>query len=171
MRRLEAQSKAMMDLAMHDQLTVLYNRHYLRENVPGRFTESDRTGRSISLTIIDINHFKQVNDTYGHDMGDNVLVAFANSLKAHIAEDDLLARVGGEEFVLLAFGHLEQTVDRAKHLRKVISELKPCGLKITASFGVAARAPTEKYESLFKRADSAVYNAKEDGRDRVKFVS
>lgn len=170
MRRLEAQSQAMKDMAMRDQLTSLHNRHYLRDVLPRRFEAADRAGADLSLVLADIDHFKRVNDEYGHDTGDKVLVEVAQTLAEGLAGEEVLARYGGEEFVLLLPDTpLDVAVHRAEVLRQAVAALEPAGLRMTASFGVATRHSGETYEQLFRRADNAVYRAKEDGRNRVKF--
>jgi len=169
MRRLEAQSQAMKDMAMRDQLTGLHNRHHLQAELPLNFAEADKQGAQPSLIIIDIDHFKQVNDTRGHDVGDIVLVEVANALSESATQKDILARLGGEEFVLLV---QEDTFDaalvRAEAIRTTIEARNPSGIPLTVSLGVAKRKPGETYKSLFRRADEAVYRAKSSGRNRVE---
>ena len=169
MRRLEAQSQAMKDMAMRDQLTGLHNRHHLQAELPQQFIEADQQGKQPSLIIIDIDHFKQVNDTHGHDVGDMVLVEVASALSEAATQKDILARLGGEEFVLLV---QEDTLDaalaRADSIRRTIETRNPAGIPLTVSLGVAKRKPGEIYKALFCRADEAVYRAKAGGRNRVE---
>jgi len=169
MRRLEAQSQAMKDMAMRDQLTGLHNRHHLQAELPHTFAEADRQGMQPSLIIIDIDHFKQVNDTRGHDVGDMVLVEVANALSESVTQNDVLARFGGEEFViLLQQDTLDADLSRAESIRQTIEARNPAGIPLTISLGVAKRKQGETYKALFCRADEAVYRAKTGGRNRVE---
>ena len=158
-------------LALTDQLTSLYNRHYLMDIVPKRIKQAQRQGYQLCLMVIDIDHFKSINDTHGHAVGDEVLQAVAKQLAGGIRWEDIAARFGGEEFVILLdhCGH-EDAVNIAEDLRKSIENLKPSNLTITASFGVTALMPEENdFSTIFSRADTAVYEAKEQGRNRVVF--
>ncbi len=169
MRRLEAQNQAMRDMAMRDQLTGLHNRHYLQAELPRIFEEADRHGSQPYLFIIDIDHFKQVNDTHGHYIGDLVLVEVALTLSESMSKNDVLARFGGEEFVLLIQeDRIDAALARADSIRRMIGIRHPADIELTASLGVARRKPGETYKSLFCRADAAVYRAKAGGRNRVE---
>jgi diguanylate cyclase (GGDEF) domain len=166
----EAQREEMHYLAMHDQLTGLYNRHYMVSQVGGRIKEAQRHRIPYSIIVLDIDHFKSVNDTWGHDKGDQVLKAIADILKTHSRTEDIVARLGGEEFILLlAHCDLMFAVKKAEELRAKIESAKPVGLALTASFGVAELSQAlNNFDSLFKAADNAVYQAKHDGRNRVQ---
>ena len=158
-------------LALTDQLTSLYNRHYLMDIVPKRIKQAQRQAYSLSLIVIDIDFFKSINDTHGHSKGDEVLQAVAKQLAGGIRWEDIAARFGGEEFVILLdhCGHGD-AVSIAEDLRKSIEALNPAGLNITASFGVTALNPDESdFSTIFSRADEAVYEAKEQGRNRVVY--
>ena len=169
MRRLEAQSQAMRDMAMHDQLTNLYNRHYLQDNLPQILVAADQTGRQPLLAIIDIDHFKPVNDTHGHDVGDKVLVEVAHVLMEAASANDILARYGGEEFVLIMRdASLDAACTRLDAMRQAVAMRNPAGIPLTISIGVTARQTGENYRSLFSRADKAVYQAKANGRNRIE---
>jgi len=127
----------------------------------------------LSVIFTDIDHFKSINDSLGHDAGDEVLKQFAQCLKTHIQREDLLARWGGEEFVLLMpLTTAEEAFEVAERLRKLLAEQSwPSGLKVSASFGVA-QAPGHSdgeagVEAAMRAADQAMYRAKREGRDRV----
>lgn len=169
----EAQRQQMQYLAMHDQLTGLYNRHFVAEQVELILAETERYGNECALVVIDVDHFKQVNDQHGHDVGDKVLVAIASLLKQTSRNSDIPARLGGEEFILILRNcSLKDALLKANRLRENIEQLVPEGIRITASFGVAAFDGDNKdFEHLFKAADDAVYAAKRAGRNRVEQAS
>ncbi|MGK0440736.1 MAG: two-component system cell cycle response regulator [Pseudohongiellaceae bacterium] len=158
-------------LALTDQLTSLYNRHYLMDIVPKRIKQAQRQGYTLSFIVVDIDFFKAINDNHGHAMGDEVLQAVAKQLAGGIRWEDIAARYGGEEFVIL-LDHCDRegAMKIAEDLRKSIETLQPCGLTITASFGITTLTSTESdFSTLFSKADEAVYQAKEEGRNRVVF--
>ncbi len=169
MRQLEAQRQAMKDMAMHDQLTSLFNRHYLQEALPGMLVDADKHGGSLCLAIVDIDHFKEVNDIHGHDVGDKVLIEVAHTLMEFAGCDDIVARYGGEEFVLIMRDDvLDAAYDRLDAIRRAIAARNPAGIPLKISAGLAARQIGESYGSLFRRADKAVYQAKASGRNRIE---
>lgn len=168
-RRLESQHEMMLEMVMHDQLTSLFNRHYLQERLPAIFKEAQDKARPVSLLIVDIDYFKRINDSHGHKLGDQVLELVAELLQRQVHGREIAARVGGEEFVLILPGSdLNEAVSRAESLRRDCEVLEPAGLAVTVSIGIAERQVDEDYESLFKRADRAVYRAKEAGRNQVQ---
>ena len=168
--QVQAQSRQLYQLAMLDHLTGIYNRTGLNEFAPKYFTEATREDAPLSLMLIDLDHFKNINDTHGHVAGDKVLALTSALLKKACREGDLVARVGGEEFVMLMSQcGIEQAAKLAEDVRKRIESLKPDGIKVTASIGVTGR-PLGKdvgFDDLFKAADRAVYEAKNQGRNRV----
>lgn len=169
MRQLEAQHEAMKLIAMRDQLTSLYNRHYLDAVLPGLVEETQIRKRPLALMVIDIDHFKEINDTYGHKTGDQVLELVAGAMQRFFRSDDVLVRMGGEEFVvILPNVPLEQAHERAEQLRCNIESLLPCGIPVTVSLGVTVLAKNERYEDLFSRADAAMYRSKANGRNQVE---
>ncbi len=157
------------EMAMKDQLTGLFNRHYLLESANHRVARAMRNDYPISLLMIDIDHFKIINDTHGHSVGDDILIAVATLLKQESRQEDIVARFGGEEFVIF-LDECETSVAHkiAERIRMRIEELKPKDLNISASIGVAQlHNGKEGFAKLIKRADDAMYLAKESGRNRV----
>jgi len=167
---LKQQYNELKRMAMHDQLTGLYNRHYLLEVANHKVIRATRHKKDVSLMMIDIDHFKSVNDQYGHAEGDFVLQAIAAEIKEIYRGEDIVARLGGEEFVvLLDQCNLSSAKARAEGLCQHIEGLSPHDRKITLSIGVAQLdiSSNETFTNMLKRADLAVYQAKEQGRNRV----
>ena len=168
--KVEQQRKELQKMAMTDQLTGLYNRHSLSDMAPKFLSESCRHGIPLSLVVVDVDHFKMVNDTYGHSTGDVVLIEIGKVLKTSCRNEDFAARFGGEEFVLL-FPHcsLGDAANKAEQIRQQIERLKPEGISLTASFGVSCLSLDKfcTFDELFNDADMAVYKAKESGRNCV----
>ncbi len=159
-------------LALMDHLTQIPNRRYLEMNLDLRFNELQRLGRSFGVLILDIDHFKEVNDTHGDDMGDEVLQMVARTL-THCSRDmDQVGRWGGEEFlVIVSLADHDQLEVIAKRFRIMVqrSELSrpAASIKVTVSVGGAVVNPGEDLAQLVKRADAQLYRAKQNGRNRV----
>jgi two-component system, cell cycle response regulator len=158
-----------------DHLTSLFNRRYLAEILDGEFFRARRKNEYLSLIIVDIDYFKNVNDTYGHQNGDIVLAAVANLAQSQLRVYDSAARYGGEEFVLVIPGtSLEGGVMIAERLRQAVLEFTfPAPMEdmtVTISAGVATfPSPNiDSVDSLFRQADEALYRAKQNGRNRVE---
>lgn len=159
-------------LACTDELTGLANRRHLLQRLQELWSESERTGRSLSLVLCDIDHFKAVNDTYGHHAGDAVLVEFAALLRAESRAYDLAGRFGGEEFALLLPGaDAAAARSAAERLRVAVARravpVDGEEIRVTASFGVACRRAATDVHDLLRRCDQALYRAKRGGRNRV----
>jgi diguanylate cyclase (GGDEF)-like protein/PAS domain S-box-containing protein len=159
-------------LALLDALTQLPNRHHLEPELSSRFHEMARLGLKFGLLFMDIDHFKTFNDTYGHDVGDEVLKVVAKTLKASVRPFDMVGRWGGEEFIcILRAINSDQLLEISNRLRRLISkstiQVKDQILAVTVSMGATMAAPTDTVESLVKRADQLMYASKENGRDRV----
>lgn len=166
---LKQQHDQLVGMATHDQLTGLYNRHYLNDALSKKVAHAKRHGEALSVIIVDIDHFKNVNDTFGHLMGDLILKAVGSTMLGTARKEDIAARFGGEEFIILldnCTAHDAQI--KAEKLRSDIEALHPEGITVTASFGVAQlQGDMQRCEDLLKNADTALYLAKETGRNRV----
>ncbi|MBO1928199.1 diguanylate cyclase [Thiomicrorhabdus sp. 6S2-11] len=161
--------KLMQVRSEHDPLTSIYNRNKLNDFLLQEMLRIKRYENRFSMILIDIDHFKSVNDDYGHNVGDKVLVSFAEILKNTVRESDIAGRWGGEEFIVFCTEtKLEDAVVLAEKLRAKIAEYEFDVIgKKTASFGVAEYRATDDAESFINRADAALYQAKENGRNRV----
>jgi len=167
---IKAKEFELENLARIDQLTKINNRLYLDEVLIAQYYRFNRYAEECSLIIIDIDYFKSVNDSYGHLVGDKVLIEFANLLKKSIRKDDIVGRWGGEEFlILLPHTGLTQAVYLAEKLCKIVSEynFSVVGHK-TASFGVSTFVHGLSVEQCVDMADEALYEAKKAGRNMVK---
>ncbi len=157
-------------LSITDKLTGLFNRLKLDEALKDEFNRSNRFKRSFSIIIIDIDYFKRVNDTYGHQVGDQVLIQFAKILKENIRKIDILGRWGGEEFMIICSEtDFQGTIKLAQSLREIISNYDfPIIGNFSASFGVSTYNGDENIDKVIARADNALYKAKANGRNRVE---
>ena len=178
-RSLKIANEEIRILSVTDPLTKIYNRVYLNERLPQEISRAKRYGHSMSLIMSDIDHFKKVNDSYGHHAGDITLKSFVDCLKQSIRGDiDWVARYGGEEFlIVLPETSLEGAFQTAERLRLSVSEMsidiegKEIG--ITASFGLSSFNPSQHNdkispESMIGQADKCMYQAKKKGRNRVE---
>jgi len=159
-------------LASTDKLTGAWNRRRFEETVETEIDRLRRYGQPLSLMILDVDHFKKINDDYGHPIGDQVLVDLSNTIRSSLRASDSLTRWGGEEFVILCPNTTASIVSKlAERLRKKIATVnfKEVGC-ITVSFGVAECGPSETWEQWLHRADEALYLAKSGGRDQVKTI-
>jgi diguanylate cyclase (GGDEF)-like protein len=169
---LEAALARVREMAMRDDLTGLYNRRQLMEYLNRQKALADRGSVAFALCYIDLDHFKRVNDYFGHKQGDEVLKAFADIALKVVREGDFVARIGGEEFVLvLTNANLADAVQVSNRLRRqtqlMMIDPKAPDFAVTASVGVAAYRAREPVEQLMSRADTAMYAAKTQGRNRV----
>jgi len=161
---------------MIDGLTTLYNRRWLDEALPRFVTRYGRGEQSLTIVIVDVDHFKSFNDTYGHPVGDQVLVEVAKTLLGNVRPADLVARYGGEEFLVI----LPDTDAKggrivAERLRTAVSQIRlgpPAGRdrRITISCGGASLRAGQPLAELIAHADQALYQAKHSGRNRVSFL-
>jgi diguanylate cyclase (GGDEF)-like protein len=155
-----------------DGLTGVFNRNKLEEVFEEKVKESKIYHRPLSMAIVDIDHFKKFNDTYGHLIGDEVLIMLAEAINKNVRKNDFFARWGGEEFVLLFNStSIQGAMLSADKIRMIVESLnhKTAG-KITASFGVTQFRDNDTIDSIFERADKALYLAKESGRNCVKSI-
>jgi diguanylate cyclase (GGDEF)-like protein len=151
-----------------DPLTGLSNRTALRRRFEQLHRQAKLAGSAIGVVVVDLDHFKAVNDTYGHQRGDAVLQAVGHELRSALREGELVYRLGGEEFLVLLRGHEAFAADTiAERLRGAIAASRPAGLDVTASLGVSVGTDDVDYATLFARADSALYEAKRQGRNCV----
>jgi two-component system cell cycle response regulator len=162
-----------IEAAMIDPLTGLHNRRYMECHLSTLVQEAQRANRSLSVLFADIDHFKQVNDTYGHLVGDLALKVVARCMAENLRPHDLLVRYGGEEFaVLLPDADLEEARAIAERLRAMIADTEirsgDISLRVTLSIGLAPAMHEGTLENLIREADHALYRAKELGRNRVE---
>ena len=170
---LQAANAELQRLATTDRLTGAWNRTYLEETLVAEMGRAERYRQPLSLLIFDIDHFKAINDSHGHLVGDEVLIELTRRVRAHLRAVDVLARWGGEEFVLLLphCGSAE-ALQVAEKLRALVADPPfPVAGQVTASFGLAQWQPHEHLDTWLKRADDALYAAKAAGRNRVVFAA
>ena len=168
-QKLQEQYKIVEQLSVTDKLTGLYNRNKLDATFEAEVARADRTGKPLAMIILDVDHFKMVNDTYGHHVGDITLQTVAERLKNTVRQTDIIGRWGGEEFVVICPDTpTKGAKELAEKLRKVI-EAQPfpeIGHK-TASFGVSTHQAEQTVDALIIAADTALYQAKESGHNKV----
>jgi diguanylate cyclase len=155
--------------ALRDSLTGLYNRRFMEDALERHADQASRAQSPLSLIMIDLDHFKKLNDEHGHAMGDAVLASAASSILGAIRPCDIACRYGGEELlVLLPDCSLESAMAKAEVLRKAIERLSEVhAIPISASFGVSTIPETSRPENVLADADRALYAAKREGRNRV----
>lgn len=172
-KKIEQLRAELHELAIRDPLTGLYNRRYLSESLEREFSRAERELLPVSLLIMDIDHFKIINDTHGHLVGDKFLIAIADLLKNNSRGSDIACRYGGEEFILVLPGTETQAAySRAEHFRTEFAQIRiPHEMKdlsITVSMGIASYpAHATIAEDLIVKADLALYQSKHNGRNRV----
>ena len=160
--------------AIRDPLTSLYNRRYFEEEVFNRILVAKTTKESYSVLMIDADHFKRVNDTYGHKTGDKVLIELAATAEKALRDNDIVARYGGEEFVIfLDKANAEKAAVVAERLRQSMSSIVVYSdegeeVRFTVSIGVSSSDVSDNVDTLIKTADEALYRAKQTGRNRVE---
>jgi two-component system cell cycle response regulator len=172
-KELSILQQQLKDLAFQDALTGLKNRRYLMDFSRREVSRHIRNGLPLSLIMVDLDHFKHVNDKYGHDVGDVALRAFARCCERILRTEDCLCRLGGEEFLaLLPYTPLKEALIVAERLRIAVEELVivhgALELQLTASFGVFQVDLQQPFSFSLKKADEAVYKAKDAGRNCVK---
>jgi two-component system cell cycle response regulator len=169
---LSARSETLEHAALTDGLTGMQNRRYFDDALKEYLEEFRRIEKPVGLMILDLDHFKQVNDTHGHDVGDEVLRAVANCLKGMTRYHDVVARLGGEEFAVVTPNMDAELLSKfAERIRKAVANMSVLSgnvrLKITTSVGLAVWDRKETAEDFYRRADRQLYEAKRLGRNRV----
>ncbi|NMA13983.1 MAG: GGDEF domain-containing protein [Clostridia bacterium] len=174
-RRIEIQQKQLEQMAYYDPLTDLPNRRLLEKLIKREFSSMKRYGHETVIIILDIDDFKKINDTYGHPVGDNILMQLADLLKNNVRKSDTVARFGGEKFIILMpKTSVEEGYVFAERLRKLIMEKRftigTVTLGITSSFGVSPMRDisSQALEDYYFLADRALYLAKQSGKNRVE---
>jgi diguanylate cyclase (GGDEF)-like protein len=178
-RRVQKLLAATQAISTTDPLTGLRNRRYLEEQAPRVWRQARRDGTRVAAMVLDLDHFKRLNDAHGHAAGDEVLVAVADALSATVRPSDVLVRTGGEELVVLGLvGDPAEGRHLAERLRAAVAAtLTPAGHRVTTSIGLALVRPADSEDPgdalwrLVDRADAAMYEAKQQGRDRVATVA
>jgi len=166
-------TKALRESSDRDALTGLLNRGAFEQSIRSLLPRAQTEGRPLSLVVADIDHFKQVNDIWGHQAGDRAISSFGELIQQMIRGCDVAGRIGGEEFCIAVWNCENDPAERlAERIRQAFARLEHDELnqdiRLTASFGVATAGEGETYEHLFARADRALYQAKSSGRDRVE---
>ena len=170
--QLQEANEKLLELSNTDQLTGLGNRRALLDEL-NLYAAKDKQG-SIGLIMVDIDHFKVINDTHGHPAGDAVLVQLAQAMRDTCRDDDLITRWGGEEFIVLLHDSNEQRMRLAAerlrlHIRRLVIQLdNGVALQVTASLGAALMRSGQGSESALRQVDRLLFEAKREGRDRVK---
>lgn len=167
-------NQKLRDISDHDELTGLPNRRYMTQRLQQAWRRISESGKPFCVALADVDHFKLINDTFGHDVGDRALSAIAHCLAGNLRDIDLCARWGGEEFLLLLPGttlaEAQRVLARLLPLPGAIDGVLPAGsAPITLSFGVSVcRDESETPEALLRRTDQALYRAKALGRNRIE---
>jgi diguanylate cyclase (GGDEF)-like protein len=174
--RLLENNKHLEKMVSIDRLTQVYNRNHYESQLPLEIERANRTKASFAFLIMDVDDFKKINDTYGHDVGDRVLRVVAQTTRRHLRKIDLLFRYGGEEFIVLLPGAKQDSAKRtAERIREVISKAEQAlhggsRVKVTVSIGGCIYPDSaQNEEQLFRMADRALYEAKEGGKNKVQF--
>lgn len=169
-KELEAQAQTLLSMAATDELTGLMNRRELNLRAPEIINQAKRYGHTMALLMVDIDHFKKVNDSYGHVEGDRVLKKLGQSLLTFGRQTDIIARFGGEEFIMLlpdtGAADVSLFTDR---LHSLVSKIEVNNTPITVSIGVTMSDANQNLQSLTKQADTALYKAKNSGRNKTEF--
>ena len=168
--KLQQREAQIVAISLTDPLTGVGNRRRLDQAIAAEISRVQRTGGTCSAIMADLDHFKRVNDSYGHETGDKVIAAFGDLLRHMTRPSDIVARFGGEEFVvLMPHTDLKQAHVIAERVRiaQVANSVQPMPDPVTASFGVAELVAGERGDVLLSRIDKALYSAKQSGRNRV----
>jgi diguanylate cyclase (GGDEF)-like protein len=162
------------DQSMRDHLTKLFNRRYMEESLVKELHRAARNNTQVGIMMLDIDHFKRLNDTFGHEMGDLVMKKLGVILQQYIREEDIACRYGGEEFILILPGtNLETTRERAETIRSAVNntvvEYEHYSTSFTVSIGIAISPEHgSNSETILRAVDAALYQAKNEGRNRIE---
>ena len=171
MLELRSQQASLYSLSMLDELTQLFNRHALREFAGKYFSQAQRFKHPLAMAVMDIDHFRSINESMGYAIGDKVLAEFGVWLKRFVRDEDMIARWASEEFVFL-LANCDETTAMAlmERIQKRLTQFKPANVAITVSIGIAAIKDKSNHNlnSLFGLADGAMYQAKLSGRDAIR---
>ena len=153
---------------LYDAMTCLYSKNAGCEFLEKKIKECGRSKKSITVIMCDIDHFKKINDTYGHQTGDLVIKKVASTLKKHVRENDIIFRYGGEEFTIIMSDTKPKNAKAIiERLREKVEGISDINIKVTMSFGIYTSNATENMHVLIEKADQALYKAKNKGRNRV----
>ena len=167
---LEDAHRQLLHMSRKDQLTSLNNRSAISDLLKAEIERSRRYRQPLSVVMVDIDHFKRVNDRYGHDVGDKILAKIGSIFNHNLRQPDVVGRWGGEEFLVIAPNSDGEAAGKmAERMRQFIKEIPPVEMPeiITASFGVAELGSSQSRDQLIYTADMALYQAKNTGRDKV----
>ena len=167
------QNRLLRDLSQTDTLSGLYNRRFMNKKLEEEISKYKRYRTPFSILLVDIDHFKKINDNYGHDKGDFVIKTISSLIRRNIRSSDICSRWGGEEFLILASNSdLKSALKLSENLKELIEKSQfETKYSITISIGVSTFDENLSQEELLKLADNALYKAKKNGRNRVEFVS
>jgi len=170
MKKNDNKQEKLEELVNVDQLTRCYNRRAFIVDIQNEIDRAQRTKNNFSLITLDIDNFKKINDTHGHQVGDSVLINVSDIVRKMNRNYDKFYRVGGEEFMVLCPNtNLGYAINIAERIRKNVEEYKlDSAANVTISLGVCEYDEEDNYESLYKRVDSALYLAKNSGKNRVE---
>ncbi|OWW22930.1 diguanylate cyclase [Noviherbaspirillum denitrificans] len=169
-------NEALKDASTKDALTGIGNRRMLMESLKAETARAERLERPLTIVLIDVDRFKSVNDLYGHEAGDKVLVRIANAIRSGVRDYDLCGRWGGEEFmVIMPEVPADEGAVVVERMREAIAGIDMVAddksVQISASFGIAERRPGERISDTINRADAALFDAKRNGRNRYEIAA
>ena len=158
--------------ALHDALTGIFNRRAILETLEREISRARREGATVSIGMLDIDHFKNINDTYGHQVGDEVLIGFVRTVRRHVREYDITGRYGGEEFLVIAPGRRDEPFEYVyERVRSQVAdtalETSAGPISVTVSIGTVTGSGASTVDEMLRTADLALYRAKAEGRNRV----
>lgn len=170
MQSLEEENKELWNMSYKDMLTGLYNRRFMAQKAEQLFTRAIRHREQLHVLMIDIDHFKKVNDTLGHSVGDEVLKAIATTIQTFVSSNDTVIRYGGEEFIVYIVNSTTETTQYvANRIRDGVASIHHSNVPwtVTISIGIASLKDDDTIENQIKRADQFLYASKRNGRNRV----